>query len=272
MNCRDFAAMVSGGQAEDPTAVQIEAIERHARDCEACHAFRTDFVKSQARLRDLLGNEALPVGFDRRISTVLDREDARLVRRRWIATAIPAALAASVALLLFRGQSLHDHDDHGPVIDFAVAQFLSLQQEAARKKVSILDPDLLRREAEEVAVLDGEKLRSFYRELFGEDAKIPEKLRGRGVQGAVRQVGFHGTPVSNLILDLQDQEVSVYRLRRDQALLRDLHLLDGVTADGLRIERCRSCHVIAVTRGDSVFVLVSRDGIEPMISLMRQTY
>ena len=48
---------------------------------------------------------------------------------------------------------------------------------------------------------------------------------------------------------------------------------DGVTQD-LRIERCRSCHVIGVTRGDKVFILVTRPdaSIDPMIDLVRRSF
>jgi hypothetical protein len=271
MNCERFleglAARLDGeSRPEDPALVQ------HAARCPSCSEIEAGLSAPWPRLSEALGRIQVPGSLALACAERLAREERALARRQWFRIAVPAAAAALVAAwLLPRLPHRHGLDDHGALIDFAVSRHLALEQRASGREPIVLDPDLLREGAEDVAILEGAELVAFYRDLFGGDVRIPPAIEAPFVQAAFRRVGHGGHPVSNLILALRDRTVSVYRLRRDQAVLKDLRLIDDGTTTGIRIERCRSCHVIAVTRGEMVFILVSRQGIEPMITLVRET-
>jgi hypothetical protein len=245
-------------------------ILEHLNACPACRELFDGEQAGGERLRRLLGAECAPPGLRNSLLAALAQRERR--RTWWRVGVVASPLAAAAAVVLFltlRDPGAGDmrHHTHGPGIRFAI------EDHAAARSSAIISSGFLELHGEKYRKLRGDELESFFVEVFGPEASIPPSLMEGESWGVPRQVSFQGTPVSNLMLDLQDQEVDVYRMRRAAAALADLHLVEDGVTEGLRIERCRACKVVAVTRGDEVFILVTRGAdVDPLIALMRQTF
>lgn len=272
MNCQECRTHLHPFLDSELEVKDNLAILEHVNACAACRGLFDSEERCWRRVRETLRRESAPSAFVAGLPVLLERDGRRLFFRR--AGLGLGAAAAGVALflaVLYHDRPVRPHD-HGPAIDFAVSHFLGLDDEARETKRPILDPDLLRSKSVDFQELEGEALVAFYQQLFGPDARLPEEILAPRTAAAALTVGFKGTPVSNMILDLQDRKIGVYRLRREQAELMDMHLEEGGVTTGFRIDRCKGCHVIAVTRGDMVYILVSREGVGPLIQLVRQTF
>ena len=155
---------------------------------------------------------------------------------------------------------------------FAVDRFLRLDEDSVQGAGPVVDPDLLKEHSDDYQELEGDALARFCAGLLGGVASIPPAVLEPRSDVAALAVSFRGTPVSNVVLDLQDRRVGVYKLSRDAMLVRDMRLIDAGVTTGLRVERCSDCRGVAVTRGDFVYVLVSRDGADPLAALVRQSF
>jgi hypothetical protein len=256
-------------------------ILEHLNACAACREAFEGEERMWRRVRDTLRRDTAPAALAAAVPEWLERESRRLFWRRAAFAAIPIAAAVLVFAFVAHGPDVlrndpppHGHTlaDHGAGIDFAVSRFLELEGDAERSGRKILDPEILKARSADHVDLEGAELQAFYQQLFGPDCKLPPEITQPRVSAAALQVGFRGTPVSNMILDMQDRRIGIYKLARTEAALMDLHVVeDGVTS-GIRIERCRKCFAIAVTRGDWVYILVSKEGVEPLIQLARQTF
>lgn len=274
MNCQDCKKVFDpylDGELAEAESVSVGA---HRALCTDCDSLFRDEQNARSRVKAILGECHSPSGLHARLPALIERADRRLVLRRTALFAVPAVAASLAVFFVLRPPKPHGHslEEHGPGVQFAVDHFLELGNAAASAGTTMLDPELLRAHCEDYQELDGARLNAFYRQLFGDQANVPPEILAPRVQAAALNVNFKGTPVNNLILDLQDRSIGVYRLRKGSAALNDLHVVDEGVKTGLRIERCRSCYVIAVTRGEEVFILVSKDGVEPMIELVRQTF
>jgi hypothetical protein len=85
-----------------------------------------------------------------------------------------------------------------------------------------------------------------------------------------------GSEVRGLLLsDQKDQKYGLYVLDTRRAGIRNMHPLgsEGMHVD-IRLDRCRGCNVIAVTRGERVYIFVTQatGAVKDAIALARETF
>ncbi len=281
MNCNELRKYVHP-YLDDELDVQrnLEILE-HLNACDPCRELFDAEEAAWERVRLVASAEKAPPRFRDDLQRALNGIDQRPSWKRAAAYLVPLTAAATVALVLLLNQETqtphggHTIEDHGAGIAFAVSHFNRLRADATGAGTTLLSREFLDRH-DDMERLDAEGARKIYRELVGPAAVIPSTLRGKRIHGAVHQASMNGRPVPGLLLsDQREQEYGLYVLDANQAEIKDMHPLgsDGVHS-AIRLDRCRGCHVIAVTRGDRVFIFVTqaRRAVEDAIALARETF
>ena len=286
MNCQESRKHLHpylDSELEVPTNLQIL---EHLNACAACKEIFEVEERSWNKVRSALLQESAPVAFRQAVPRLLQREDRREFWRRTTGYLVPVGLAAAFLIYVMSDPAGSNEvttpesdriiHDHGKALGFTVSHFLDLDRTARKDGESGLLSRRLLDDHAELKRIDVAEARQVFRELLGKDAKLPPALQKDGITAArAHNPQVNGTPVRDLLLLEVDKkrQFGLYILNRDEVDLANLHLMEGVTT-GLRIERCRHCHVIAVTRDDKVFILVTRPGlaVEPMIEMMKKTF
>jgi hypothetical protein len=284
LKCQEYRRLLHPYLDSELEVTESLRVLEHLNVCGSCGRLFDAEERAWNRVRDVIRSEVAPAALRQEIPALLWREDRRAFWRRASTYLLPLGMAAAFLIYTMTpspsGNPPGDPPTpearphaHGAAIDFTVAHFLNVQADAGSG--GLITDRMLEKHAE-FRRLDAKEARRVYRELLGPNAAVPPSLKCNRIQGAVSNTDFNGTPVPVLLLDLNEQEqYSLYVLNRTDADLSNLHLMpgDGVTED-LRIERCRSCYVIGVTKGEKVFILVTRPGasVDPMISLVRRTF
>lgn len=282
--CRKHVHPYLGSELE--VQINLEILE-HLNACSHCREIFDTEEAAWERVRSVIGAEHAPDAFRASLPQVLAHTDRRETWSRTFAYAVPLAIAAALAVFLLSERATdphqdlipklrgHTHEVHGAGITFAVGHWLQLNDDARDRDVTLLSRAFLEHH-DEMEELDAEGAREVYKELMGPSAEIPYALRGKQIRGAAHQTEMEGTPVKGLLLsDHKDQKFGLYVLDVEKAGIADMHPLgsEGMHED-VRLDRCRGCHVIAVTRDDKVYIFVTQDelGVQSTIDLARETF
>jgi len=256
------------------------SILEHLNTCGACQEI---FEAEEAALRHVkaaLTTDIAPTGLPRSVPHLLQHQDHQEIWRRAIAILVPLGVAATLIISLIwntpsdRTPPIDGHE-HGTALAFAVDHFLNLRQTASNES-GLISLRLLAEHAE-FNRLEPRQARAVYKELLGREARLPPSLDGD--IGAARADGpaLKHSPVEDLLLiETTDKHLfGLYVLDKSQVELSNLQLIEdaGVTED-LRVEHCPACRVIALTRGEKVFLMVASPdlGVDPMIQLVKKTF
>lgn len=263
MNCQECRKHLNPYLDNELDVSQNLAILEHRNACEACEGIFSREERSWEVLRNRLRGEQVPERLRAAVYHGLGGEDRRRARRRVLGTGVAAASLLLVALFAvgvsdLRGLLGLGPHDHGGGVAFATGHFLHLAHLADERQLPILSEELL--SSLEFEPLEGPQICALMGELFGSPGAVPREVREACHRAARprRELEYDGHKVRNLIFDLGDAELGMYHMPRHVARTAGLHTLKEGEARPVRIESCRSCQVVAVTRGDTVFVLVAR--------------
>lgn len=288
MNCHDCRKHLHPYLDSELEVQQNLDILQHLNACTECARIFEIEEASWERVRSTFADDGASESFRAEIPRLLATADQRDTWRRALGYIVPLGVAAAFLIHLQVTSGSGDQRSapgkpgwtppvhaHGPGIEFAVSNFLSANKSAQERGTKLLSKKFLETHGS-FNELDADEARSRYLALMGPGAAIPSALRGKRIHGAMADAEFAGTNVHSLLLSNHKEQVfGVYVLDREKAGIDDMHDLgsEGMRED-YRLERCRSCNVITVTRGDKVFIFVTHDlgSVKPAIELARETF
>lgn len=287
MNCQACRKHLHPYMDSELEVQQNLEILEHLNACSPCREIFGAEEAAWERVRSVIGVERAPDAFRESLPRVLADADRRETWRKALGYVVPLGIAAAFAIFMLSEkvtdphQNLnphhggHNHRDHGPGVTFAVSHWLQLDKDAKDRDVTLLSREFLEHH-DEMEELDAEGARRLYKDLMGPTAEIPHALRGKGIEGAAHETEMDGTPVHGLLLsDHKQQKYGLYVLDAEKAGLADMHPLGSQGMhEGVRLDRCRGCHVIAITREDKVYIIVTQNklGVDSAIELARGTF
>ena len=287
MNCQDCRKHLHPYLDSELEVTQNLNILQHLNACTECARVFEVEEAAWEHARGVLSDDGASDSFRATVPNLLAAADRRDTWQRTLGYVVPLAVAASFIIFMQvtsdsntagerRGTTPVRHvHDHGAGVEFVVGHFLDLHGTSKEPASKILSKEFLQSHGN-FTELDAEEARETYKQLMGPGAKIPSALRGKGIRGALADSRFAGTDMQSLLLSNHREQVfGVYVLNRNAAKLLDMHDLgsEGMRED-YRLERCKSCNVITVTQGESVFVFVTHNlgSVDPAIELARETF
>jgi hypothetical protein len=251
------------------------AILEHVNQCEPCSDLFATEEAAWDRVAALLATPAAPSALKARIPTLLARVDrSHQIQRagRWL---LPISAAAAVVLMAVFYTQEGKVDPvappssgwptphaHGVMLSKVLDHWSAVQTSSGTVDMAFLQ------EYANYHPVKVESLPTVFREIFGENScRLLRKLCKSGVRVTDGRIPLGSVQVRNCVIATPDLEIGVYVLDRKEADLLDLHLVDDGVSTGLRIERCRSCTVIGISRGDKVVLLVTgrSDQVDPLV-------
>jgi hypothetical protein len=253
------------------------AILEHLNHSSSCAAIYSTEEMAWDRVAILLAEPSAPLALKSRIPAIITKVDrANQFRRfqRWI---IPAAAAAGLLAIVALNFPTHATTNDQPSTNWPtphahgvmMSRVIDHWTSATGKKGS-LDMAYLEKHAHYRPVCN-DSLPGVLREIFGDcSCKILQQLSKSGMRMADGSMILDGKSIRNCMISTPKVEIGVYILDRKAAELADLHLVDDDISRGVRIERCRSCSVIAISKGDKVVLLVtgSESAIDPLVDVI----